>query len=281
MNSPAPHMNIEKWFFLLLTGVVVFLFWKILQPFALVLLTAAVAAIILSPLDHFLRRFIKHPKLSAAMLSLGVLIIIFVPLLLILVLMAQQASELLHASFADTQWMEKLKLTLAPLFAIFPENIRVSLLAYDLREIGMNIAQWAFKNIGEVFSSATRLVFHLFIYFIALYYLLVDRERLYNEVLALSPLRDSMDKTIVRRVIGTVRSVVFGVLILSIIQGTLATIGMTLFGVPGALIWGALTAVASLIPLVGTGLILIPAILYLVFTGSLASAIGLLIWSVI
>jgi len=281
MKPSSPHMTIEKWFFLLLTTGVLFLFWQILHPFALVLLTAAVAAIILSPVDHFLHRFIKHPKLTAGILSLGVLVLIFVPLLLILLLMASQASELLRDSFTDASWLENLKNAFAPLIGILPINIQEYVLAYDFREIGVQTAQWAFAHIGNIFSSATQLILHLFIFFLALYYLIVDRERLYNEILALSPLRDSMDKTIVRRIIGTVRSVVFGVIVLSLIQGVLASIGMTIFGVPGALIWGALTAVASLVPLVGTSLILIPAILYLFFTGSTGAALGLLIWSAI
>lgn len=53
-----------------------------------------------------------------------------------------------------------------------------------------------------------------------------------------------------------------------------------IFGVPGSLIWGALAGVAGLVPLLGTSIVLIPAILYLFFTGSTMSAIGLLIWSV-
>ncbi len=274
-------MTIEKWFFLLIVGLVVYLFWKILQPFALVLLMAGVAAIILSPIDHRLRQFLKRPKLSAAILSVGVLLLIFIPLLLVLLLIASQASELLQTSFGDTNWVQNLTNALAPILAFFPASIRGYILSYDFREIGMTVAQWAFRNVGDIFSSITGLILHLLIFFLAVYHLLVDRERLYNAMLELSPLRDAMDKAILRRVIETIRSVVFGVLVLAIIQGILASIGMTIFGVPGALIWGSLTAVASLIPLVGTSLILVPAILYLFFTGSVGAAIGLLIWSAV
>ncbi len=274
-------MTIEKWFFLLIVGLVVYLFWKILQPFILVLLMAGVAAIILSPLDHHLRQFFKRPKLSAALLSVGVLLLILVPLLLVLLLIASQASELLQTSFADTNWVQNLTNALAPILAFFPVSIRESILSYDFREIGLTTAQWAFRNIGDIFSSVTGLILHLLVFFLALYHLLVDREQLYHTMLELSPLRDTMDKAILRRVIETIRSVVFGVLVLAIIQGILAAVGMTIFGVPGALIWGALTAVASLIPLVGTSLILVPAILFLFFTGSTGAAIGLLIWSAV
>ena len=54
---------------------------------------------------------------------------------------------------------------------------------------------------------------------------------------------------------------------------------MTIFGVPGALIWGG-AILAALVPLVGTAVVLIPAILFL-FSGSTGAALGLLIWSVV
>ena len=56
---------------------------------------------------------------------------------------------------------------------------------------------------------------------------------------------------------------------------------MTIFHVPGSLIWGALAIVAGLVPLFGTALVMVPAILYLFFTGSTFAALGLLIWSVL
>jgi predicted PurR-regulated permease PerM len=274
-------MTIEKWFFLLITAVTAYLFWSILKPFALVLLTAAVAAIILAPVAERLDKFLKHPRVSAAILSFGVIILIFIPMLLISLVMVRQASELLQHSLSPTGWIESLRTFLTPFLALLPNNVKEFLLSYNLNELGLTAVRWAFDNIGSVFSSATNVILNTFLFFVALYYLIVDRERLYSEVLALSPLKDSVDNKILKRVVGTVRSVVFGVLILSFVQGIFAAIGMSIFGVPGALIWGAVTIVAALVPVVGVALVLGPAVLYLFFTGSTVAAVGLLIWSVI
>ncbi len=280
--TPLPqHMTIEKWFFLLITAVIAYLFWSILQPFALVLLTAAVAAIILAPVDERLNKFLKHPRVSAAIISFGVVVLVFVPMLLLSLVMIKQASEILQHSLSPTGWIEATRTFLAPFLALLPSNVQQFILSYDLNELGLTAARWAFDNIGSVFSSATNLILNTFLFFVALYYLIVDRKRLYHEVLALSPLKDSVDNKILKRVVGTVRSVVFGVLILSFVQGIFAAIGMSIFGVPGALIWGAATIVAALVPVVGVALVLGPAVLYLFFTGSTGAGIGLLIWSVV
>jgi len=136
------------------------------------------------------------------------------------------------------------------------------------------------KNLGDVFSKSASLAFNTFIFFISLYYFLIDRKRIYETVLELSPLKDRLDNEIVDKITRTVRSVVFGSLIIASIQAVLAIIGMLVLGVPGALLWGSFVIVAAQVPIVGVGLVMVPAVLYLVITGSYASALGLFIWSV-
>lgn len=274
-------MDLQKSFFLLIAAVVGYLFWTVIEPFALVLLTAGVFAIILSPLDDRLNRHLKHARISAAIVSLGMVVLVFVPLLLISLVMVRQAADLVQYSFGDAGWIEGLKAILLPIISLLPENVQTSILTYDFSQLGITVAGMAFQNIGNIFSSATALILNTFLFFIALYYLIVDREKIYKELLALSPLKNSVDAKILKRIVGTVRSVVFGVLILAFVQGVFAAIGMTIFGVPGALIWGAVTMLAALVPLVGSALVLVPAVLYLLFTGSTAAGIGLFIWAVI
>lgn len=274
-------MTIEKWFFLLVTALVLFLFWQILEPFILVIIVATVVTIILAPIDKRLKKLLKHPRLSAALLSIATFFLVFIPILTILFLMVTQASDLVRTAASDTSWLTQLKASATPIILALPAPMQEEIAAVDLSAIGKSVATWAFKNVGNVFSSSTQLILNMFIFFLCLYYLLVNRERLYDEALALSPLENETDKMLLKRIVNTIRGVVFGVLLVAIIQGIIAGIGMTIFGVPGSLIWGALTAVAGLVPMLGTAIVLIPAVLYLFFTGSTVAAIGLLIWALV
>lgn len=274
-------MTIEKWFFLLLTGAVLYLFWQIIEPFLFVLLVAGVAAVILSPLEHRLRKLVKNKHVSAGILSFAVFALVFVPTLIILFMMVTQASELVQAGIEDTAWLEHLNPATSPLIQAFPEVVQTEIMAIDLAEIGRSVGSWVFEHLGDAFTSTTNLVLNAFIFFLCLYYLLADRDKAYKEALALSPLDDKIDSKLLKRIVATVRSVVFGVLMLAVIQGIFAGIGMTIFGVPGSLLWGALTIVAAMVPMVGTALVIIPAILFLFFSGSTGAAIGLLIWGIV
>ena len=281
MPNIPQHMTLEKYFFLFVSAIVLYLFWKVLQPFILVLILAGVANVILSPLDRRLKHVMKRPRLRAALLSIATFFLVFIPILSILFLMATQASDLVKISINDTSWLNELKQTASPIIQALPSPIQKELALLDVSKLGKSVAVWAFENIGNVFSSSTKLILNTFIFFLCLYYLLVNRDHLYKEMLLLSPLDDAQDEKLLRRIVNTIRGVVFGVLLVAFIQGCVAGIGMTIFGVPGSLIWGALAGVAGLIPLLGTAIILIPAVLFLFFTGSTTGAVGLLIWSVV
>ena len=281
MPNIPQHMTIEKWFFLLVTTLILFLFWKVLQPFILVIILAMVVTVILSPVDKKLRRYIHHPKVSAAILSIATFFLFFIPILMILFLMVIEASDLVKSSITDTSWIDRIDTYATPIIQRLPDPIQREITTIEIGQLGKSVAAWTFENIGTIFSSSAQLLLNTFIFFFCFYYLLVHKDHLYKEILLLSPLEDKTDEKLIKRIVNTVRGVVFGVLLVAIIQGLVAGIGMMIFRVPGSLLWGALAGIAGLVPLFGTAIVLIPAVLYLFFTGSTASAIGLLIWSLV
>jgi predicted PurR-regulated permease PerM len=75
--------------------------------------------------------------------------------------------------------------------------------------------------------------------------------------------------------------VVLGMLLTAVAQGTLMGVGFALVGLPSPVVFGVLTAVASLVPLVGLALVWVPAVVVLFAQGRPGAAIFLLLWSVL
>ena len=280
MQSLASQ-GIARGFFLILSAVVLYLFWRLMEPYALVLLTATIAAVILAPADRFLAHLIRPNRLRVGALVLFVFLVVFVPLLLGAIMTGRQAAELIQDTGSLSAWAARLSPENSPLLAYLPGDFRTALTSFDLAGTAKSIAGWTFENAGQIFSSTARFTMQTIIFFIALFYLLADRERLYNAVLDVSPFRNETDRKIIHRLIQTVRQVLFGAVIVAIVKGVLGTLGLTLFGVPGSFLLGTLIVIASQIPLVGTGLVLLPAVIYLFLSGETNSAIGLTIWSVL
>ncbi len=97
----------------------------------------------------------------------------------------------------------------------------------------------------------------------------------------LSPLSHEDDEILFGRLERAINSVIKGNLSIALIQGIIAAVGFTIFGLPNSVIWGTLTAFAALIPGVGTSLVVIPAVIYLFFASGMFPAIGLLVWGVL
>ena len=114
---------------------------------------------------------------------------------------------------------------------------------------------------------------------LAIFYFLKDGIRWKKILIILSPLSDTDDRKIIDRLKKSVNGVMRGYLLISVIQGLLMSFGLWLFGVPNAALWGVVAAVASLIPMIGTAFVSVPAIIFLFITGNIASAFGLLVWS--
>jgi len=78
----------------------------------------------------------------------------------------------------------------------------------------------------------------------------------------------------------TVRGVVYGILGTALLQAIVTGIGLAIAGVPGAALLALLTFFVSVIPVVGTGLVWIPAALWLFHQGLTGWGIFMLIWGV-
>ncbi len=275
------HEIIAKWFFILIFVGVAGLFWKVIEPFAIVLLTAMIVAIVLAPLERHVRTWTGHPKVSAIIMLLLVFSAIVLPLATIILLTANQAVQIMQDTVANPAWLKAFNVQSLPFINSLPSVLVAQLITIDPAEIVRNLAIWIVNNVGTIFANSADVIFKTFIFFVSLYFFFVDREKIHAELNSLSPLQSSIDESIVKRLIQTVRGVVFGSLIIAIVQGIVAGIGLTIFGVPGSLILALLVMVVAQIPMIGTSIIMLPAVVYLLVIGSIPQAIGLFIWSML
>lgn len=273
------HTVVARWFFLLLATAIVYLYWQIISPYVIVLITAAIAAVVLTPVEKRIRKMVKNPKVSAVIMLLIVLVAIIGPLVAIGTVLAEQVNDIVSQTIANPQWREDFDYRDLGVIQMLPDPIRDQVLAQDPSTVVDAGLAWIQEHLGTIFSSGAAAVFKTFIFIICLFFFLVDRERIYKEMLELSPLRDAVDRSIVARMVETVRGVVFGAMIVAIVQAVIAAIGLTIFGVPGALIWASLVIISAQIPVLGNAIVMGPAVIYLFATGHEASAIGLAIWA--
>jgi predicted PurR-regulated permease PerM len=147
----------------------------------------------------------------------------------------------------------------------------------DLFEIPIvsRAIRWA-----EAVAGALNALVGLSITLFVLFFFLRDGERMVATAVRLIPTRPERRGELVETVAAVTRAVVFGSLLTALAQGILVGIGFALVGLPSPVVFGAIAAVASLIPYVGTALIWVPSVGVLFLQGRWVAALFLAIWSV-
>jgi len=269
----------------LLIGVIVVSFF-IFQPFLGALVLASVFAVVLEPLHRRVMHLMpRWPSLASLVTVILSLVCLLVPLGFIgtqIGIEAASLSQNLVNGDAKASILHVSRDLEASIVAYFPQARGFSdNLSANISTYAQAALQWLIQHLGSAFAGIASLLLSLFVFFVALYYLLRDGEKLRDRIVELSPLRDTYDESVFDKLKLAVNSVVRGNLTIALIQGVLTGIGFTIFGVPNSVLWGSVAAIAALIPGLGTGLVFVPTILYLVFTDNVTGAMGLIIWGVI
>ena len=258
-------------FSLLLLILVINVF--VLLPYFGALFLAGTLAVIFRPTYRRILNKLKNERVAALLTLLLVCIIILVPL----TIFGRQIffeTRSLYLSLTEQQngFGDVIGQITNPFSSI------ANSLGIDLNEYLQRGANFLFQHFAQIFSSLVGIIFNFFLVLFGLFFFLKDGHKLLKVIMEYSPLNEDVEKKLFDKIETAINSVIRGQLTIAIVQGILTSIGFAIFGIPNPVLWGSLAIFASLIPSIGTALIIVPGILYLYFTGHSLAALGLLIW---
>jgi predicted PurR-regulated permease PerM len=140
---------------------------------------------------------------------------------------------------------------------------------------------WAARAVSaapQLIASTGRLLVEALLTIVTIYYLFVEGPTFVGLLYRVSPLSADQTDALVAEFRTVAVSLFRGSLLVALFHGVSAAVGYAIFGVPRVLLFGVLTAIASIVPLVGTGLVWLPLAIELALTHQLGRAIGLSIW---
>jgi predicted PurR-regulated permease PerM len=263
----------------------------ILRPFLDAILVGAIIVILTYPLYVRLRRRVRKRGLAAGIMLLGVTVLLVLPTLLIGLLLVAQANSLIE-NLQDANLQAKLTSFdlpshLAFLKRYFP-SFDPTLLSLDrlilpvIREAPGFIARHGAAWVGGLAG----LVVTLFLVLLSAFYFYVAGPEILHELAVLSPLPRRYDRQLAGKLSAVIDATFRGQVMTSLAQGIATTVGLLIAGVPGALLWGAVASILSLLPMVGSAVVWVPATIYLAIEASMGQqswgwAIFLGLWGVL
>ena len=257
----------------------------VLRPFVSALLWAVVLSFSIWPIYRRLLRLLGNRRtLAALVMTLGMVLTVLLPFLIVGLTLADNVKELTQAVRhwiadgppAPPTWLAKVPMLGQPATEYWHD------LATDTAKLWAEaqrfiepVSSWLLKAGLALGAGVIELALSIFIAFFLFRDGVAVGQRLTATVERIGGERGGHLLTIASK---TVRGVVYGILGTALAQAVMAGIGFVIAGVPGAALLALLTFFVSVVPVVGTGLVWLPAAIWLFHQGSTGWGIFMLIW---
>ncbi|HXM98310.1 MAG TPA: AI-2E family transporter [Candidatus Dormibacteraeota bacterium] len=259
---------------LLLLGYLVLL---IFEPFLVPLAWSAVLAIFFFPLHEKLKA--RMGTTQAALVStLAVTVLLIVPSLILLVYTTRQAIDALTQLQSTLQHQDKAVTSHAEAWMrnYLPAAWRDMDFSEPLRQGMEKVAAYIAGSFGYLVKHLFTFFVHLFILLFALFFMFRDGEEITRGVQHLFPFDEDIQKDMMHESRELIFASVAVALLIAVIQGALGSVAFAIVGLATPIFWGVLIAFLSMVPVVGSALVWIPAAVWLGITGHWGKAVLIL-----
>jgi predicted PurR-regulated permease PerM len=262
----------------------VWLFAQLAAPIAKPLAWALIIGIATLPHhDRLAKRFPGHPDRAAGLMVLAITVCFILPAAAVVVMVAENAAEW----YAEGERLvQAFSITGSDTLKHVPyaqELLRlVERLNIDLYSLGTKLANGTSGYLFEVTTNTAKnlgeLLFTLAVALFILYFIYRDGTRILADAIARFASNPDTAHRYFEEVRATTTAVTVGTILTCLAQGATAGIGYFVAGVPAPFLCGILTAVAALIPVVGTAIVWVPLALLVAVSDTYLKAGLLVLW---
>jgi predicted PurR-regulated permease PerM len=285
---PSDRTFYARTFAVVAAALIAYLLFLVLSPLAQPIAWALFIAFLLHPLHRWLTRKLRgRSAASAALLTALTVIVLLGPLGALGATFAAQLTELARraqdfavehrpANFAELAEVP----VVGPALAWVQETTGVTFA--QIQAWAVEAAQAILKALAGLgraaFLGALGTVIGFALMMFILFFAIRDSEGMFRALRALVPLEEREKSRLFDHLASVTLALVYGTGVTAIVQGTLIALGFAVVGLPSPLVFGVLAALAALVPLAGTPVVWVPAVIVLGMQGRWTAALVLLLW---
>jgi predicted PurR-regulated permease PerM len=276
--SDPPHVTRDerRALGLLTVAAVAALLW-IAAPVGPGLFLGTLVAFTVEPIFHRLSRRTNRPTLSAVAMALGCTLAVAGVIAALIGAIATRSASLAPEIGAKLSSGGALHAIFAPV-----ERAAERLGVHDLPDRLRGAASSLMGKIAELAAAVATLganiVLTLFFQALMIYVVLRHWGELSVRAERMLPFNPLHTRMLLREFQRAGRSVLMGTVVTGVAQGVFAGIGYAIFGVPDAVLLGALTTLASFVPAIGTILVWGTVGVWLLLSGHVGAGVGVCVW---
>ena len=264
----------------LLLALITILFVSIIFNFAAPILWSIVVSIIFYPLyEKFL--FITNKKSLSSILSLIIiLLLVIIPSIGIMGLIANELINFIN-SFDDyslERYVEMIPNESLINDLLAWTGLTINQLTEKVDDFLLTASKVFYESVSTISANVINFFISLFLFLYLTFFFLKDGEQILQSCMDVFPMKNEDESYLLNEFQKITRATIKGTIIVALAQGFLGYMTLLLLGIEGALIWGAVMALLSIIPAVGTILVWLPIALVLFANGQMMEA-SILIFS--
>jgi predicted PurR-regulated permease PerM len=263
--------------------VALYLCYLIAKPFFGPVLIAVMLGVVFYPLHARIRSFVHRPTLASLVSTFLVFLVATIPLMLLGTAVRDELRAVVQ-SLRETGAEGGLNPHLAHWRNVFLERVGnyVDLGQFDLHAA---LLRWAEQASRYLLSIGTIVISNLFsfalntvVVFFTLFFFFREGKGIRHTLSDLLPFDVEQTNRLFKGISETIVGNLYGSLAVGVAQGTLTGVAFWVLGLSAPVLWALATVLASLVPIVGSALVWVPASFVLIMTGHWIKALLLLVW---
>ncbi len=251
-------------FIILALFLLVFL---ILKPILLSIIGGLILAYVFSPFHKKLFKVFREKNTTAFAISMIIILLIIIPLWFLIPVMVQQTFDF----FTFTQSVD-FSVFVKKIFPTASGQFQQDLTAVIINFIG-DLTSASIDSFTGFLLDLPNVLLHLAVIIFVFFFSLRDQDILKEFVSGISPFRKEKEKILVKRFKDITSSIIFGYIVVGIIQGIALGLGFIVLKFSNSLTLTVISIFASVLPMVGPWLVWVPASIYLLATGNIPGAL--------
>jgi predicted PurR-regulated permease PerM len=272
------NRRMRRIFVLMLAGAFIAVFLLMIAPYFEALVLAAVFAGLLYPLHRRIARRIGREAIAAIATTALALLVVVLPLTGLVSVLAREA---VHVSEVVAPLVDG-KNQIRDFAKVVPRWVpyRGQILE-RANDVIQQTGTFVVDRLTKATQSTVTFLLDVFVMLYAMFYFLMDGRRLVALLNDYTPLGDEDKHEILTKGVAVTRATLKSLLVIGALQGALGGAAFAAVGIDSPVFWALVMAVASVLPLVGTALVWVPATIVLFLRGDTVHAFALLAWCVV
>lgn len=260
---------VKKWMVLAIILAIFTLAFLVIKPIIIPIMFGLLFAYIFGPVYKKIYSKTKRKNISAFLILAGFVVIIGIPIVFLVPNLITQTFET-YAKFQN--------LNVAEILGNLMEGDITTSLAKNIDNIVGQIFSSFLNQFKDVLVNLPSLMLHFAVFLFTFFFAVRDSEGLRKNISSLSPFSKNMEIKIMNEFRGITNAIVFGQMLIGVIQGLALGAGLFFLGVPNILTLTFIACIVSIIPLIGSWTVWLPVGVFMLIEGQLWQGVFLLLY---